>query len=98
MCTIKDNDFTSIYVASALMMPEPATESCGYNTPSIRGQFVIFWVPREYPTTIDPRPCSLRNKMTKPDHVSEGPAPNLAPYDDDSTTFLYDLTTFICTR
>jgi hypothetical protein len=54
MCAIKDNDFTSIYVASALMMPEPATESHGYNTPSIRGQFVIFWVPREYPTTIDP--------------------------------------------
>jgi hypothetical protein len=54
MCAIKDNDFTSIYVASALMMPKPATESHGYNTPSIRGQFVIFWVPREYPTTIDP--------------------------------------------
>jgi hypothetical protein len=56
-------------------MPEPTTESHGYNTPSIRGQFFIFWVARESPTTVDPWPCSLRN-TTKPDYVSEGAAPN----------------------
>jgi hypothetical protein len=33
--------------------------------------------------------------MRKLDPVLGGPAPNLAPYDDYSTTFLYDLMTFI---
>jgi hypothetical protein len=75
----------------------PAAESHGYSTPLIRGQFVIFWVAREFLTTVDPWPCYLRN-TTKHDLVSEGSAPNLAPYDDGSTTFLYDLMTFICTR
>jgi hypothetical protein len=41
--------------------------------------------------------CSL-HYMTKPDPMSGGSAPNLAPFDDDSTTFFYDLMNVICTR
>jgi hypothetical protein len=59
-------------------------------TPSISGQFDIFWVARESLTTVDPWPSCLRY-TTKLDPVLEGPAPNLAPFDDDSMTFLYDL-------
>jgi hypothetical protein len=56
MHMIKGDDFIfwlmTSFVASASMMPEPAAESHGYNTPSIRGQFVVFWVARESPTTV----------------------------------------------
>jgi hypothetical protein len=55
-------------------------------TPSICGQFVVFWVARESPTTVDPWLCSLRC-TTKPDPVSEVPVPNLAPFRRQ----LYDL-------
>jgi hypothetical protein len=58
MCTVKGDDFITlsrdVLVASASMMLEPTADSHGYSTPSIRGQFVIFWVARESPTTIDP--------------------------------------------
>jgi hypothetical protein len=67
------------------------------STPSIRGQFVVFWVARESPTIVDPWPCSLLY-TTKPDPVLEGLAPNIALFDDDSMTFLYDQMSFICTH
>jgi hypothetical protein len=57
MCVIKGDEFISClatsFVTSASMMPEPAAESHGYSTPSIRGQFVAFWAARESPTTVD---------------------------------------------
>jgi hypothetical protein len=60
-------------------MPEPRRRGhMATVTPSISGQFVVFWVARESPTTVDPWPCSLRY-TTKPDLVSEGPVPNLSP-------------------
>jgi hypothetical protein len=57
MCMIKGDDLTlsrDVFVASASMMPEPAAESHGYSIPLICGQFVIFWVAKESPTTVDP--------------------------------------------
>jgi hypothetical protein len=59
MCTIKGDDFISlsrdILVASASRMPEPRRRGhMATVTPSICGQFVIFWVARESPTTVDP--------------------------------------------
>jgi hypothetical protein len=57
MCLIKGDDFITLsrdfLVASTSMMPEPDAESHGYNTPSIRAQFIGFWVARESPTTVD---------------------------------------------
>jgi hypothetical protein len=49
------------------------------------------------PTYVNLWPYSLHNK-TKPDHVSEVPALNSTSYDDDSTTFLYELMSLIGTR
>jgi hypothetical protein len=43
-----------VFVVSASMMLEPTAESHGTVPPFIRGQFVIFWVARQSPTTIDP--------------------------------------------
>jgi hypothetical protein len=61
MCVIKDDNFifclATSFVASASMMPEPATESHGYSTPFIRGHFVSFWVARESLTIADPYPA-----------------------------------------
>jgi hypothetical protein len=59
MCVIRGDNFifclSTSFVASASMMPEPATESHGYITPPplIHGQFVDSWVARESRTTID---------------------------------------------
>jgi hypothetical protein len=63
----------------------------------IRVQFVVSQVARESPTTVDPCSCSLRY-TTKPDPVSQGPTPQLAPNNDVSMTFLYDVMIFVCTR
>jgi hypothetical protein len=58
MCMIKGDDFISlsrdVLDASSSMMPEHRHSHMAIVTPSIRGQFVIFWVARESPTTIDP--------------------------------------------
>jgi hypothetical protein len=57
MCTIKGDNFITltrdVFVASTSMMPEPTTESHGYINPLICRQFVVFWVARGCPTTVD---------------------------------------------
>jgi hypothetical protein len=68
-----------VFIVCASMMPEPHRRGhMATVIPSISGQLVVFWVARASPTTVDPWSCSLRYK-TKPDPVSEGSAPNLAP-------------------
>jgi hypothetical protein len=68
-----------VFVVCASMMPEPHRRGHKATvTPSFNGQFVVFWVARESPTTIDLSPCSLCY-TTRPDPVSDGSTPNLAP-------------------
>jgi hypothetical protein len=68
-----------VFVVCASIMPEPRRRGdMATVTPSVSGQLVVYWVARASPTTVDPCPRSLRYK-TKPDNVSEGSAPNLAP-------------------
>jgi hypothetical protein len=44
-----------IFVVCASIMPEPHRRGhMATVTPSISGQFVVFWVARASPTTIDP--------------------------------------------
>jgi hypothetical protein len=80
LCIIKGNDITfpDSRRLCRLCINVAPQRSHGYGNSSISGQFVIFWVVRASPTTVDPWPRSLRYK-TKLDHVSEGPAPKLAP-------------------
>jgi hypothetical protein len=79
MCTIKGDDFISCLATSLSLVHQwclsPPQSHMATVTSSIRRQLVVFWVAKESPITVDPWPCSLRNK-TKPDHVSEGPAPS----------------------
>jgi hypothetical protein len=44
-----------VIVVCAAMMPEPRRRGhMATVTPSISGQFVVFWVARASPTTVDP--------------------------------------------
>jgi hypothetical protein len=44
-----------IFVVCASMMPEPRRrDHMAIVTPSISGQFVVFWVARASPTIVDP--------------------------------------------
>jgi hypothetical protein len=57
--TIKGDNFVSlshdVLVASASIAHEPSPQShMAIVTPSISGKFVVFWVARESPTTVDP--------------------------------------------
>jgi hypothetical protein len=59
MCMIKGDDFISlsrdVLVASASIMLEPHHRVTWLQyPPSISGQFVVFWVARKSPTTVDP--------------------------------------------
>jgi hypothetical protein len=79
MCTIKGDDLITlsrdIIVASALVMPEPDSESHCYSTPSIRGQFVISRCqenlqpllthdPAVYATRQNLTPCQRAQRLT----------------------------------
>jgi hypothetical protein len=59
LCTIKGDDITflthDVFVVCASMMPEPRRRGhMATVNSSISGQFVVFWVARESPTTVDP--------------------------------------------
>jgi hypothetical protein len=57
MLTIKGDDFITlsrdVFVASASMMPESATESHGYSNSLYQWAVCCFSVARESPTTVD---------------------------------------------
>jgi hypothetical protein len=89
MCTIEGDDFITlshdVFVASASMMPKPAAESHGYSNPLDSWAVFRFLGGKGISDHYSP--------VTMQSTLHDKTSPNLASYDDDFTTFLYNLMT-----
>jgi hypothetical protein len=102
MCTIKGDDFISlsrdVFVTSVSIAPEPYRRVTWLQKPprSVGSLSFFGWQGNLQPLlTRDPAVYETRQNLTL---CQRAHRLDISTYDDDSTTFLYDLMSFICTR